>query len=514
VLSSVTAACRRRLAARTLFALACAALPVAAGCGKKGPPLAPLVRLPVAPLEVSAARAGDEVTVRFIVPNANVSGVRPADIERVDVYAWTGPALQPAQALKRAEVVASVPVRPPPPPQDETDADAPPPPPRVGPGVDQGAAAELRETLAADAFQPIEPPEAKKAGAAATEPKVTPPDALMVPPPLTRRYVVVGVNRGGRRGRPAQPVSVPLWPPPPPPLAPQAKTRETGIALTWTAPANLRRPVMEHALPPPVVARAPKEATGVPPAGAPLADDTGEPPEDEDEYEEAAPAEQPPVAEAPPPAAVVHEEQAPERLPLTMPSGLLPARPKIPWPAVTIGYHVYEIAPPGSARPAVVSSVGEPPPLPRRLTAAPIKTTEYADTRVEYGVERCYVVRTVETIGDLAVASDASEPVCVKAADVFPPAPPKSLAAVASEGAISLIWEANTEADLRGYIVLRGRAPGAPTERLTPEPTRESAFRDTSVTPGTRYVYAVIAVDTARPPNASAPSNRVEETAR
>jgi hypothetical protein len=34
------------------------------------------------------------------------------------------------------------------------------------------------------------------------------------------------------------------------------------------------------------------------------------------------------------------------------------------------------------------------------------------------------------------------------------------------------------------------------------------------VTPGTRYVYAVVAVDTADPPNASPPSDPVEETAR
>jgi len=124
VLSPVTAA-------RTILALACVALPVAAGCGKKGPPLAPLSRLPVAPLQVSAARAGNEVTIRFVVPNANVSRVRPADIERVDVYAWTGPPLKPAEVYKLAKVVASVPVRPPSPPEDETDENAPPPPPEA-----------------------------------------------------------------------------------------------------------------------------------------------------------------------------------------------------------------------------------------------------------------------------------------------------------------------------------------------------------------------------------------------
>ncbi len=74
------------------------------------------------------------------------------------------------------------------------------------------------------------------------------------------------------------------------------------------------------------------------------------------------------------------------------------------------------------------------PALPRRLTTAPLKATTFTDTRVEYGVERCYVVRTAETMGTLSVESEGSAPTCVKAADVFPPAAPKSLAAVSSAG--------------------------------------------------------------------------------
>ena len=108
----VTAAWTRCLAARILVALACGALPLSAGCGKKGPPLAPLAKLPVAPGQVSASRAGNTVTIGFTVPGANVSGVRPADIDRVDVYAWTGPAVPAALVFKVATVVASVPVRP------------------------------------------------------------------------------------------------------------------------------------------------------------------------------------------------------------------------------------------------------------------------------------------------------------------------------------------------------------------------------------------------------------------
>jgi hypothetical protein len=121
------------------------------GCGKKGPPLAPLVPLPVAPTEVSAQRVGDRVVVRFTVPVANVSGVRPADLSRVDVYAWSGEALAAEQVLRYAPVVASVPVRRPPPPQPEG---APPlPPEALGPGLDQGAVAEVVELLQPSALR-------------------------------------------------------------------------------------------------------------------------------------------------------------------------------------------------------------------------------------------------------------------------------------------------------------------------------------------------------------------------
>jgi len=96
-----------------------------------------------------------------------------------------------------------------------------------------------------------------------------------------------------------------------------------------------------------------------------------------------------------------------------------------------------------------------------------------------------------------------------------PPAAPKNLAAVASEGAINLIWEANTEGDLAGYMVLRAPAvEGGKLVPITPAPIKETTFRDTKVRAGVRYAYVVVAVDTATPQNVSAQSNRVEETAR
>jgi fibronectin type 3 domain-containing protein len=115
----------------------------------------------------------------------------------------------------------------------------------------------------------------------------------------------------------------------------------------------------------------------------------------------------------------------------------------------------------------------------------------------------------------VTLESDPTAAVCVTPRDTFPPAAPKGLAVVAMEGAaMNLIWDANTEADLAGYLVLRGEAPGDTLQPLTPEPIHDTKFTDTTVKAGVRYVYAVIAVDRATPPNRSAPSARVEETAR
>jgi hypothetical protein len=61
---------------------------------------------------------------------------------------------------------------------------------------------------------------------------------------------------------------------------------------------------------------------------------------------------------------------------------------------------------------------------------------------------------------------------------------------------------------------LRGEAPGDTLQAITPKPLEATTYRDTSVTPGVRYVYAIVAVDRSTPPNVSGQSRRVEETAR
>ena len=77
---------------------------------------------------------------------------------------------------------------------------------------------------------------------------------------------------------------------------------------------------------------------------------------------------------------------------------------------------------------------------------------------------------------------------------------------------MNLVWDANTESDLAGYIVLRAEAPGDNMQPLMQDPIKENRYTDRSVTGGTTYVYAVIAVDKAG--NRSPASNRVQETPR
>ena len=100
------------------------------------------------------------------------------------------------------------------------------------------------------------------------------------------------------------------------------------------------------------------------------------------------------------------------------------------------------------------------------------------------------------------------------AVDTFPPAAPTELEAVASEGAISLSWEASPEPDVAGYLVLRGEAPVRTLQPLIKAPITETTYRDVGVQRGVRYVYSVVAVDKAAAPTGAPQSNHVEETAR
>jgi hypothetical protein len=396
----------------------CIAL-AATACGRKGPPLPPIVRMPAAPAEFRAERRGNTVELAFIAPATNTDKTRPADIERVDVYGYTGPAsITEAELLKQSERIGSVVVRQPRDPDRTIDPDEPASDlePLEAEGIDQGAATQLLEELTPEMLAP-------SVAAAGSEPaadgRPLPAFPCTVP---TRTYLSVGVSTSGRRGPASPPARVPLVPAPPPPSQPAIEYDEAAVVVTWTtAPAD---------------------------AGAA------------------------PKSEA-----------------------ILPSRP-LACGAPGASYHVYEV------------TAG---PTETRVTAQPVDQSPFVDKRVEWGVERCYTVRTVHTIDELSVESEPAPPACVTLTDTFAPAPPRGLVAVASEGAISLIWDANGENDLAGYIVLRAPADTRQFAPIVAAPVQDTTLVD-KVEAGVPYIYTVVAVDTAG--NRSAPSAEAGDTAR
>ena len=340
-----------------------------AACGKRGAPLPPLVRVPAAPAEFTVERRGEDVKLQFKVPAANADGSRPANIERIDVYAFTGPAtVTDEQLLKFGTKVASLPVKSPRNLDATTERDEPPEEPDLErEGLDQGAVAQLEDPLTAEAFRRVVLPREKKdkSKIGAESDNVSGP--LMGPPPSveSRIYVLVPFTKNDRKGAFSARMAVALVPKPEPPATPVIAYDEAGINLSW----------------PP----SPSAASIQPPA-------TGD---------------------------------------------LLPAR-YIGMATSSYGYHVYDVSPPTASDAEKTST----PQLARdvRLTGEALAEPLYHDTRMDWGATRCYTVRTFETITGLMLQSDAPPPACVTLKDTFPPAAPKDLQTVATEGAINLIW--------------------------------------------------------------------------
>ena len=180
---------------------------------------------------------------------------------------------------------------------------------------------------------------------------------------------------------------------------------------------------------------------------------------------------------------------------------LLESIPVLEWPRGS-DYAVYDHADwdPDFARP-------EP-------LGGPDREGSFTGFDVAFGETRCYAVRVVDYLETTPIQGPASLTNCIDLIDTFPPAAPTGLIAVVDGNSISLVWDPNVEADLAGYVVLRGSAPDATLQRLTVEPVATTAYQDTMVTPGERYVYRVQALDRAVPQNISPPSEAVTETAR
>ena len=429
--------------------LGLAAIVVGAACGKRGAPIPPNVRIPAAVAKIEAARLGNDVYVTLTVPSTNIDESMPIDIQRIDVYGYTGRSAPPtARFVELGGVVASIPVVAPP----KVDEDAPPPPaPDPSKGAVPGSMVTVMDRLDEDELVQ---------GRVYTDPRAV---GSAVPPasgdqalsPLRRFYLAVPFSVRGRPGPPGMQAELALTALPDPPSDVRATYNSSGISLTWDPSGGLLGFLLDRVLPPE-------------------------------------------------PAPFVAAVQAPAAKPSQQTSdAAVPAGPTT--------YNVYrEIAPDASELPvARVRTPGTtvvPMPINGNALAATLMTDE-----LFLGRPRCYTVRAKRG----TIMSEPSPRACFTPMDIFPPAAPVGVASVPSEGGISLIWEPNSELDLDGYLVLRREAGDATLRQLTPTPLAEARYRDTSVEPGKRYIYSVVAVDTQVPlPNISAESERVEETAR
>ena len=449
------------IGSRRFVIIAVAALAIA--CGRKGPPLPPLHLVPNAPANLSVARVGSEAQLRFDVPSTNQNGPGTVAIDRIEVFAATvaAGAVRPAnrELLTTKYRIATVAIKPPP-----VEGEAPPaestPDTRPGPGE----RASFVETLTEKTLEPVFTTPAAKAPAAAA-----PGSAAGSP------GSAVG-SLGSIAPVPALPPPIEAVPPLPdaegaiPPVMPLPEPVDS--LLVVLPGATIEVPPAPPTGAAAVAARI-YTVRGVTKSGRPG------PPSTRIEL----PLMDPPAEPSSPQATATERS-----IVLTWPA--------LPAPAGPIAYNIYKV---GSSDP---------------INGAPVAEAKYERAGVTFGTEECFTVRAVQKIGAVSLESNASPPICLTPRDTFAPAAPKGLSIVAATGTMNLGWDANAEPDLAGYVILRGEAPGDTLQPLTPAPITATSYEDKTVQAGVRYVYAIVAVDKASPPNRSAASARVEETAR
>jgi hypothetical protein len=130
--------------------------------------------------------------------------------------------------------------------------------------------------------------------------------------------------------------------------------------------------------------------------------------------------------------------------------------------------------------------------------------------RYRYVLER--VAMLTFTGHAVEVEGQPSAAVEVATTDIFPPAVPEGLVAVADAGggAIDLSWSPNVESDLAAYHLYRRDTHGSLPAGQVSSLNGETSFRDTSVQPGHSYAYSLSAIDQSG--NESKRSPDVEET--
>ena len=430
------------------------ALLAAAGCGRRGPPLEPFVFIPDAVGQIGARRAGDEVYVTLTVPAQNIDGSLPIAIDRIEVYGYTGVTPPPqARWVELGTRVATVPVVVP-----EPDVAAV-PTPRVG---QTGPARPTEAVVVRDILSPDQLVQGPIVDLAPVRPAPAvraERAAVGAPRVLQRFYTAFAFDPRGRPGPPGAVAQFAVEEPPPAPPIVRATYTASTLELAWTPSGGLLGYLLDRGRPPELSPRGVRPLPSAPGAAAAM--------------------------------------PAPTR------------------------YNVYLAPAAQTTAPARPAGPGDPAGGGswRAVVPAPLNTASVAEPAfsepVQFGVERCYVVRAARGTGAEAVESAPSAQLCLTPEDVFPPAAPTGLAAVPTAGRVDLIWTPNTEADLGGYMILRGGAGEAVLQPLTETPVREARFLDDNVATGVRYQYAVIAVDMRQPaPNRSIESERVEATAR
>jgi hypothetical protein len=467
----------------TLFAVGC----VVTACGQKGPPLAPLHLVPAAVSEPVARRVGDKVHLRFVLPTRNENGPGPLELDRVEIYAMTvSPDGEPSarEVMSDGHLIGQIAVRP----VLEDGQEPAPGESRPEPGTPVTFDEEL--TPAKLKPEPVKTP---------AKPAVPPPGAAAPAPPTAGAPGTPAAAQPTAPGTTPAPTGAAAPPPAtPPPVAPPAATPPT------TPPAPTSPTAPPTAAPPTAAPGAAATAPAAqPPATAPA---TGAP----------AAVKAPPVSTH---ARRIYMARGVTRggrpgaasPPLSIPLAGLPLAPKDLKTRVTENAVVVEWS---AADTAAAYNVYRADDVVQPINTSALTAPSFEHAGVPFGQEQCYRVRSIAQIDGVSLEGEPSDPYCVTPRDEFPPAAPRGLAAVPTAGQISLIWDANTEKDLAGYLVLRGDAPDGPLTGITPAPIRETSYRDATVKPGVRYIYVIVAVDNATPPNLSAQSERVEETAR
>ena len=547
--------------------LVCALAHIA--CGQKGAPLAPIVLLPRPVSDVVVKRIENDIVLQFQVPTLNTDGSGPADLRRIEVYAHTGPLPKPEDFIKYGDLVASIEIKEPPEPVEPVDEEQKAESEEQGalgatgatgasgaadvagttglPAeaqsakaglLEQGQTTTVRETLTPKhreigAMPPVRPPPPPDPDApVVVMEKIETPGTVNFDLPPQRYYVVTGVSESrNKRGPFAGPLQVALLDPLAPPEKIDITYTEDALSLNWPGRPEDIAMTVPVGLNPKLLGIAPDAAAAAAPLApaAPLVPLAADPPIDRETEG---------TVEL---YADVETDETVDVLVAVIPAPASGAKPKPvqplraqPPPTPRFGYNVYDAAELGvttpdtsGAAPVAHSATADNPDAPSApsapnapktpvipLNASLLTAPKFDDPRLEFGVERCYVVRRVEMVGRVAVESVPSPPTCVTPVDTFPPASPKSVALIAGGNGVSLLWEANTEADLGGYLVLRGEAPGDKLSPLTREPISETSYLDTTARRGRTYVYRVVAVDRSTPPNRSEPSEQLEETIR